>query len=50
MLVTLGLTGADSAAHAGIHKKILGSGATTLITSTEERRDIIKILDLLTKV
>ena len=49
MLVTLGLTGADSAADARIHKKILGSGATTLITLNEERRDIIRILGLLTK-
>ena len=57
MLVTLGLTGKDSAADAGIYKKVLGSGATTLITSNEEIRDIIKILlyiieilGLLTKV
>ena len=56
MLVTLGLTGKDSAADAGIYKKVLGSGATTLITSNEEIRDIkillyiIEILGLLTKV
>ena len=36
VLIPLGLTAAASAADAGIHKKILGSGNTTLITSNEE--------------
>ena len=35
VLVTLGLTPAASAADAGIHEKILGSGTTTLIISNE---------------
>ena len=42
VLITLGLTAAASAADAGIHKKILGSGNTTLIISNEEMNDIIK--------
>ena len=36
VLIPLRLTAAASAADAGIHKKILGSGNTTLITSNEE--------------
>ena len=43
----LGLTAAASAADAGIHKKILGSGNTTLIISNEEMNDIIKIVQAL---
>ena len=54
-LVPLGLTAAASAADAGIHKKILGSGrnrplssasynTTTLIISNSEINDIIKIV------
>ena len=44
-LIPLGLTVAASAADAGIHKKILGSGImTTLIISSVERVDIIKIV------
>ena len=40
----LGLTTAASAADAGIHKKILGSGnTTTLIISNDEMEEIIKI-------
>ena len=36
---------AASAADAGVHKKILGSGnTTTLIISSDEINDIIKIL------
>ena len=47
VLVPLGLTAAASAADAGIHKKILGSGNTTLIISNEEMNDIIKIVQAL---
>ena len=46
VLIPLGLTAvASAAADAGIHKKILGSGnTTTLITSNYEIEDIIKIV------
>ena len=45
VLILLGLTAAASAADAGIHKKILGSGnMTTLIISNDEIHDIIKIV------
>ena len=45
VLILLGLTAAASAADAGIHKKILGSGnMTTLIISNDEIEDIIKIV------
>ena len=45
VLIPLGLTPAASAAVAGIHKKILGSGKTaTLIISNNEMEDIIKIV------
>ena len=45
VLIPLGLTAAASAADAGIHKKILGSGnTTTLIISNDEMNDIIKIV------
>ena len=43
-LIPLGLTAAASAADAGIHKKILGSGNTTLITSNKDMEDLIKIV------
>ena len=44
LLIPLGLTAAASAADAGIHKKILGSGhMTTLIISNDDIHDIIKI-------
>ena len=43
VLISLGLTAAASAVDAGIHKKILGSGNTTLIISNDEIHDIIKI-------
>ena len=46
-LIPLELTAAASAADAGIHKKILGSGNTTLIISNEEMNDIIKIVQAL---
>ena len=44
LLIPLGLTAAASAADAGKHKKILGSGhnTTTLIISNNEIEDIIK--------
>ena len=42
--IPLGLTAAASAADAGIHKKILGSGNATLIISNDEIHDIIKII------
>ena len=49
VLVLLGLTAAASAADAGIHKKILGSGncplSTTLIISNDEMKEIIKIVN-----
>ena len=44
VLIPLGLTAAASASNAGIHKKILGSGKTTLIVSNDEINDIIKII------
>ena len=47
VLIPLGLTAAESAADAGMHKKILGSGhnnTTTLIISNNEMEDIIKIV------
>ena len=47
VLIPSGLTAAASAADAGIHKKILGSGNTTLMISNEEMNDIIKIVQAL---
>ena len=47
VLISLGLTAAASAADAGIHKKILGSGHnnnTTLIISNDEMDNILKIV------
>ena len=54
VLIPLGLTAAASAADAGIHKKILGSGRcnssssashnTTLIISNKDMKDLIKIV------
>ena len=44
VLSLLGLTAAGSAADAGIHKKILGSGNTTLIISNKDMDDLIKIV------
>ena len=46
-LIPLGLAAAASAADARIHKKILGSGTTTLIISNEEMNDIMKIVQAL---
>ena len=45
VLILLGLTAAASAADAGIHKKILGSGSkTTVIISNDKIEAIIKIV------
>ena len=45
VLIPLGLTAVASAADAGIHKNILGSGNyTTLIISNNEIEDLIKIV------
>ena len=46
--IPLGLTAAGSAADAGIHKRILGSGnTTTLIISNDEMETLLKWLNLL---
>ena len=47
VLIPLGLTAAASAADAGINKRILGSGNTTLMISNEEMNDIMKIVQAL---
>ena len=47
VVIPLGLTAAASAADAGIHKKILGSGNTTSIISNEELNGIMKIIQAL---
>ena len=47
ILIPLGLTAAASAADAGIHKKILGSGHNNIITltiSNDKIEDIIQIV------
>ena len=44
VLISLRLTAAASAADAGIHKKRLGSGNTTLIISNNEMEDPIKVV------
>ena len=44
VLIPLGLTAAASAADAGVHKKMLRSGNTTLIIPNNEVEDIIKIV------
>ena len=44
VLIPLWLTGAASAADAGIHKNILGSGTSTLIISNGEMEDVMKIV------
>ena len=56
VLILLGLTAAESAADAGIHRKILGSenpssshNNTVLIISNDEMDDIIKIVKSLEK-
>ena len=47
VLIPLGLTPAASAADAGILKKLLGTGNTTLIMSNKDMEDLIKIVNLL---
>ena len=44
VLIPLGLTVAASATDAVIHKKMFGSGMTTLIILNEEMNDIMKIV------
>ena len=44
VLIPSGLTAAASAADSGVHKKILGSGNTTLIISNKDMKDLIKIV------
>ena len=44
VLISLGLTAAASATDPAIHKKIFGSGNTTLINCNEEMNDIMKIV------
>ena len=43
LLIPLGLTAAASATDAAIHKKMFGSGMTTLIITNEEKNDIMKV-------
>ena len=43
-LISLGLTTATSVTDAAIHKKMFGSGFTTLIISNEEMNDIMTIV------
>ena len=47
VLILLGLTAVASARDAAIHKKIFGSGNTTLVISNEEMNDIMKIINSL---
>ena len=47
VLIPLGVTAAASARDAAIHKKISGSGFTTLIFSNEEMNDIMIIVTYL---
>ena len=48
VLISLELTAAASAADAGIHKKILGSGHNkTLITSNKKMENILKVVESL---
>ena len=44
VLIPLGLTAAASATDAAIHKKMFGSGTTTLIILNEEMNDIMEIV------
>ena len=46
-LIPLGVTAAISAKDAAIHKKMFGSGTTTLIISNEEMNDVMEIVSLL---
>ena len=47
ILAPLGITATASAIHAGIQKKIHGSGTRTLIISNEEMNDIMRIVQAL---
>ena len=49
VLIPLGLSAAASAADAGIHKKVLGSGNTTLISSNEEMNEALEDSNILLK-
>ena len=49
LLIPSGLTKAASAIDAAVHKKMFGSGNTTLIISNEEMNDIMKIIKSLEK-
>ena len=44
VLIPLGLTAAESPTDAAIHKKMFGSGVTTLMFSNEEMNDIMEII------
>ena len=44
VLILLGLTAAASESVAAIHKKVFGSGMTTLTVSNEDVNDIMKIV------
>ena len=44
VLIPLRLTRSTSATDAAVHKKMFGSGTTTLIISNEEINDIMKIV------
>ena len=44
LLIPLGLTAVASATDAAIHKKMFGSGMTTLTISNEEMNDIMKVV------
>ena len=44
VLIPLELPAAASTTNAAIHKKLFGSGNTTLIISNEEMNDIMKII------
>ena len=47
VLIPLGLTAAASATDAAVHKKMFGSGFTTLIISNEEINYIMETISLL---
>ena len=44
VLIPLGLTAAAAATNAAIHRKMFGSGDTTLMISNEEMNDVMKIV------
>ena len=45
VLIPLGLTSAPSGTNTTIHKKMFGSGTTTLIISNKIMNDIMKIIE-----